>query len=274
MVRRALWLTVLATAALPAARVAAQPPMRSAFFGIDNGLPVMAAVLCPLAPILDGMPLVFTEEIDQRTLGAGDFTVQTRAGRRLQPLCATTAPANQESEDRTVLLIGELGSAGADPPVRAEVTGSLRAESGAELHGAGAAVTPLEAGPSLVFAEIAHPEPDGFTVPPGTLPILPLLQTATRCPAGTAQTVRATWDGGTSAPGGGELGDAQRRAYAVTLADGTAATPFALADLGDHDNNDLLCLHETAPAVAVAMAAGTVQDPRGDRNAATAVTIE
>jgi len=245
----------------------------AAFSGVDDGLPIPATVLCPPAVLLDGMPVTFRDEIDQRTLWPWDFDVITRSGVHHPPLCATTAPANQESEDRTVLLIGELGDAPADPPVTATVTGPLLAESGRDLRGATAPVTPLEAGPELVYAEIAHPEDDRFTASRGTLAVLPLLQRATRCPPTAAQVVRATWSGGTSAPGGGELGERERAAYRVTLGDGRDVTPFALADLGDHDNNDLLCLRETVPATRVAMAPGTVADPRGDLNPATAVAI-
>jgi hypothetical protein len=165
------------------------------------------------------MPITFLPEIDERTLDPGDFTIATRNGEQHTPLCATTAPANQENEDRTVLLIGELGSAQNDPPAQATVTGTLLDESGGDLRGASREVTPLEAGPRLVYAEVARPEDDRHTYPPGTptQPILAQGQATTRCPPGTPQTVRVTWDGGVSNPDGGEVTDQVRASYRVVL---------------------------------------------------------
>jgi hypothetical protein len=62
----------------------------------------------------------------------------------------------------------------------------------------------------------------------------------------TAQIVRAVWAGGVVRPDGHEAGEAERLLYRVTMkmADDSVkiVTPFALADLGDGDNNHLLCL--------------------------------
>lgn len=41
----------------------------------------------------------------------------------------------------------------------------------------------------------------------------------------------------------------------------------ALADLGDADNNHLLCLDTTTPATGVTFPAGHLVDPKGDLNA-------
>jgi hypothetical protein len=245
----------------------------AAFSGVDDGLPVQATVLCPPAVLLDGMPVTFREEIDQRTLWPWDFDVITRGGVHHPPLCATTAPANQESEDRTVLLIGQLGESTTDPPARVVVTGNLLTESGQNLRGASAPVIPLSAGPELVYAEPAPAEPENFTYPPLTLPVNGLLIRPTACPAGTVQRVRATWDGGVVAPSGAEAGDAQRSAYAVQMADGRNVTPAAIADLGDMDNNHLLCLDTTGTPIRVSAAAGLFRDPNGDLNPATSVAL-
>ncbi len=243
----------------------------SAFFGIDNGLPVAATGVCLPAVALDGMPVVFREEIDERTLDPTDFAVRTARGRTWVPLCATTAPANQESEDRTVLLIGELGDDPTDPPVTVTVRGSLRIESGAELRGASVGVVSLAAGPELVLAEPAPAEPDTLTYPLLTPSIIKHLQHSTACPAGTVQRVRVTWDGGVTAPGEADSGEAQRQAYTVTLADGRTVTPTALADLGDMDNNHVLCLGTSGTPVGVSARAGRFTDPNGDVNPATSI---
>ena len=69
----------------------------------------------------------------------------------------------------------------------------------------------------------------------------------------------ATWAGGVRLPSGGELGDAERGLYRVTVErpDGSSdeIVPAALADLGDRDNNHLLCLDTSAPAVSVSFPA-------------------
>lgn len=244
----------------------------SAFFGLDNGLPPQSALICPAGPVLDGMPVVFAEEIDERTVMPGDFRVVARSGASYAPLCATTAPANEEDEDRTVLLIGMFGDEPRDPPVSVVVDGSVRTESGVELHGASAPVIPLAAGPEIVRAEPAPAESERQTFTPLTPPIT-LLQPVSTCPAPTVQRVRVIWDGGVSNPGGGDAGEAQRLAYTVTLADGRVVTPAALADLGDMDNNHLLCLTTTGTPTHVSAAAGRFADPGGDVNAPTGATV-
>ena len=237
------------------------PQILSAFSGLDDALPRTANVLCPGAAGRDGLPVVIRQEIDQRTLAAADLRVDTASGRSITPLCATLRPASEEDEDRTILLIGELGSAD-DPPASVSIVGSLRTEDGGDLQGTTAQVIPLRDGPTLVFAEV---------VPPGSSP-------RDRCPAhaGMVQRVRVTWTGGVRAPGGEELGRRERDRYRVTLARGSAHTtivPFALTDLNDNDNNNVLCVAGAGRPVAVAMLAGTVVDPNGDLNPTTAQSI-
>lgn len=274
--RLILLVAVLALAA-PAAAPAAPPnPILSAFFGLDNALPAIATFACPLAIRGDGMPVVLREEIDIDSLRPGDFTVVTRAGRRLHPVCATTVPANQRNEDRTVLLLGELGSATSDPPEIVVVAG-LRDKAGAAINGS-VAVIPLAAGPTVVYAEPVFREDGSHELPPhgGQLPV-GYIQHDTPCPAGAAQSVRVTWTGGVTAPGGAEEGDAQRRAYRVRIEDPRgrvrSVVPAALADLGDKDNNVILCLAQHGRPLSVAVAAGAVVDPGGDFNPATGARV-
>ena len=49
--------------------------------------------------------------------------------------------------------------------------------------------------------------------------------------------------------------------------------PVALGDLGDGDNNHLLCLDTADPAVSVAFPAGLLKDPNGDLNPATTIAV-
>jgi hypothetical protein len=94
----------------------------SAFFGLDDSLPMMAAAICMEAPGRDGMPLVFRRAVDGSTLDASDFEVERASGVRSRPLCATLLPANEADELRTVLLIGDLADAD-DAPVAVSVVG-------------------------------------------------------------------------------------------------------------------------------------------------------
>lgn len=102
-----------------------------------------------------GMPVVFSAEIDLNTMQAGDFQVTTASGKIGSLTCVTLWPAADDGELRTVLLVGEYGSAEQDPPVRVEIVGHLHSiDNRVNFKGAEITVTPLEPGPSLVFAEI------------------------------------------------------------------------------------------------------------------------
>ena len=128
----------------------------SAFFGLDNGLPVRNSnlVVCDGAGGMDGMPVMFSHEIDVETLDPGDFKVVTESGAVGEVICLTLAPADDPGELRTVLLTGEYGSAD-DQPVSVEVVGNiLSLDKSVNFTGAEVAATRLEEGPTLVWAEI------------------------------------------------------------------------------------------------------------------------
>ena len=241
----------------------------SAFFGLDNALPAGANLLCQGAAGQDGMPVVLSHTVDAETPEPGDFRIVTESGSERTPLCTTLRPAGDPGELRTVLLIGEFGNAGDDPPVKVLVVGDLLSDgvSGEPVNfrGTETSVTPLEAGPSLVLAEVA-PEDRRSAEGRGTA-----------CPEGTRQVVRATWAGGVRLPNGDELGDAERALYRVTVErpDGSSdeIAPAALADLGDRDNNHLLCLDTSAPAVSVSFPGGHLVDPNRDLNPDTRVGV-
>ncbi|MEL6452115.1 MAG: hypothetical protein AAFQ19_12720 [Pseudomonadota bacterium] len=244
----------------------------SAFFGLDNALPFLARLICRGAPGKDGMPVIFSTEIDHTTLQAGDFQVTTASGATGQMTCVTLLPATDAGELRTVLLVGEFGRAETDPPVQVEVVGHLQSIDGTlDFRGARVDVTPLASGPSLVTAEIADP----------TARDLGLGQRRTDgddCPAdGIQQAVRVVWAGGVVLANGDEPGDAERDLYRVTVraADGTErdVAPAALADLGDGDNNHLLCLDTSDTPLSVAFPAGVFVDPNKDLNPDTEVSV-
>ena len=241
----------------------------SAFFGLDNALPGMANLLCPGAAGQDGMPIVLSHTVDAETVQAEDFRIVTRSGSERTPICSTLRPANDPGELRTVLLIGEFGDATNDPPARVLVVDDLFSDGVAgdpvNFRGTETSVTSLDAGPSLVLAEVV-PKDRWSAESRGS-----------SCPAGVQQLVRATWAGGVRLPGGDDPGDAERVLYRVTVerTDGSSdeVVPAALADLGDNDNNHLLCLDTSAPAVSVSFPGGHFVDPNQDLNPDTQVAV-
>lgn len=244
----------------------------SAFFGLDNGLFQVANLICNDAAGQDGMPVIFSAEIDHTTMQAGDFKVTTAAGKTGTMHCVSLLPATDAGELRTALLIGEFGNADGDPPARVEIIGNLHSIDGTlNFKGASLAVTPLAPGPSLVLAQrVSSAEVDKG---------LGLARTkGSACPAqGVAQQIRVVWAGGVTLPNGDEPGDAERRLYKVTVraADGTTRDiiPAALANLDDGDNNHVLCLDSADSAVSVSFPAGILKDPNGDLNPQTSVRL-
>lgn len=249
------------------------PGLLSAYFGLDNALPRGVVQYCRGGAGLDGMPVILSQEIDPDTLQAEDFAVMTEGGVVSTPSCATLSPATDAGELRTVLLVGEFGDADSDPPARVEVVGDIFTEDAVNFLGARIAVTPLSAGPSLVVAEripLAEWRLDqgsGRSVGNG-------------CPsAGTLQVIRVTWAGGISNAEGDEAGEVERALYRVTLrqVDGTETevTPFALADLGDGDNNHLLCLDVRGEPLSAYFPEGYFYDPNDDTlNPETSIAVQ
>jgi len=246
----------------------------SAFFGLDNGLPFGANLICLGASGQDGMPVVLSHTLDPETLQPEDFQIVTRSGVERTPHCLTLRPASDPGELRTVLLVGEFGSASDDPPVSVHVVddllsdGALLGDAGLDpvnFRGTQVPVTPLEAGPFLVLAELV-PESEWSLKTRGTA-----------CPVGIRQVVRVTWAGGVRLPNRDELGDEERRLYRVTVKRGDGSSdeiiPLALADLEDRDNNHLLCLDTSDPAVSVSFPGGHLVDPNRDLNPDTHIAV-
>ena len=100
-----------------------QDTIVSAFFGLDNALP---GILCNQpGSLLDGMPVNFRFPLDASSLSETDFEVVDSLGNIHIPMCAVLAPANENAENRTVLLLGEFGTAVTNPPVEVRVVGDL-----------------------------------------------------------------------------------------------------------------------------------------------------
>ena len=251
-----------------------QAELLSAFFGLDNGLPRIANKgICEGAAGKDGMPVIFSHEIDLSTMQAGDFRVVSASGAIGEITCVTLAPADDVGESRTVLVVGEYGSID-DQPVSVEIVGNLLSIDGqVNFRGARSSVIALEEGPTIEWAEVV-PEDAWDLGKPATL--LPW-GGGSGCPVGTRQVVRVTWAGGVTKPGGREIDDNERTAYRVTTSvDGTSEIeliPFAIGDLGDSDNNHELCLDRDGTPLEVEFPPGLVTDPREDLNPPTKVKV-
>lgn len=247
----------------------------SAFYGLDDALPRAAdRGIWPGAGGTDGMPVIFSHEVDVKTLQAGDFRVTTASGKIGDILAVTLAPADDKGELRTVLFAGAFGSID-DQPVRVEVVGNILSLDGTiNFKGASIDVTPLETGPTMVWAEVV-PKQEWEVGKEAT--ILPW-GGGSGAAEGAQQVVRVTWNGGVTKPGGDEVDDKERLLYKVIvlMEDGrkVEVTPFALTDLGDGDNNHELCLDVAGEPLSVSFPAGHMTDPREDLNPDSTVEVQ
>jgi len=245
-----------------------EPRMLTAFFGLDNAMPPRSRLIYRNAPGKDGMPIVFTHEIDPETMDPTDFAVTSQNGTVFQVDIASFLPANEEFELRTVLLIGEYGNHPENPPVMVKVVGDLMTRAGQNFKGDSIEVIPLEEGPILSYAEY-------FTIDEN----YPYIAEGDGCDCPkeeTAVVVRAVWSGGVRALNGEELGENEREAFTVTMVEGSdtiKVKPFKLADLSDNENNIDLCLKGSGIPIRVEVEENTSIDPNDDPNPKTKVKV-
>ncbi|TPV33279.1 T9SS type A sorting domain-containing protein [Paucihalobacter ruber] len=233
----------------------------SAFFGLDSSMPFQANFLCPGAQGMDGMPVNFKYPIDASSLSASDFEVVDSLGNINIPLCAVLAPANENGENRTVLLIGEFGTAVTNPPREVRVVDdlftaeTLEGESACSeiinLNGISTTnVVPLADGPSLFFAQRLD----------GSL---------NECTTGV-QTIQVAWNGGITPHISGDT-EADLFQYYIGYTEESSGAliphvPISIADINDNDNFHQLCFSTSDEIVKISMMANTVQDPNQDPN--------
>jgi ketosteroid isomerase-like protein len=242
--------------------------IRTAFFGLDNGLTRRANVIYRKAYGKDGMPLVFSHELEPRTIDGADFEVTTKQGKVFQVEAASLLPANEEFELRTVLLIGEYGSYPDNQPVSVKVTGDLMSRTGFNYKGQTIDVIPLEEGPILSYAEYFKIDQDYPYVEKGR---------GCDCPKGkTKVVVKAVWSGGVRATNGDELGEKELKEFKLTMvanSDTITITPFQLADLSDNDNNIDLCISDDGIPIHLEVSENVAIDPNNDKNSRTRVQV-
>jgi len=259
---------VLISSKVPEVDKTRKAEILTAFFGLDNALTQKARLLYRKAPGKDGMPIIFSLEIDPASLDASDFLVTTKNGTTYQVEAVTLLPANEEFELRTVLLIGEYGNYPDNPPVSVEIIGDLMSRTGQNFRGGRKEVIPLEEGPVLSYAEYFTFSDDYPFVAKGA---------GCDCPRNeTVQVVKAVWSGGVRAVNGRELGDNEKDDFVVTIVNGKDTIkvhPFKLADLGDNENNIDLCLKQSGVPILVEVKEDIAIDPRNDKNPKTKVKV-
>ncbi|MEM8847513.1 MAG: hypothetical protein AAGD17_10460 [Bacteroidota bacterium] len=254
---------------IPEIEISREPKIITAFFGLDNALNQRSRMLYSNAPGQDGMPLVFSHEIDPSTLNGSDFEVTTKNGDIFQVEFATLLPANEAYELRTVLLIGEFGNYPDNQPISVKVTDELLSRTGYNYIRDTVSIIPLEEGPILSYAEYFLFDEDYPYVENGR---------GCDCPRSeTKQVVKAVWSGGVTAANGQELGKDELNDFEVSLLQGldtVKVNPFQLADLEDNDNNIDLCLRESGIPLLLKVKENITIDPRGDKNPKTEITIK
>ena len=193
----------------------------SALYGLDDTLPFFASYfLCGKFGHRDGMLMVFSEELDLDTVEAGGFSAAFERG-TTQVACVNPAPATDQGEFRTLLLMGNFGSM-TSPLIDVKVTGNLISlDHQTNFKNTQVRATLLAAGPSLVYAEIVNVE--GWQL--GRQSTIFPFGGGDGCPLGTKQLVRVVRSGGVTKPGGEEINDLERKTYRVSLIDSSPSRP-------------------------------------------------
>lgn len=240
----------------------------SAFFGLDNAMPQKSMGIWSKAPGKDGMPLVFSHEIDPATLSQNVFRITTQKGDKLNVAFVTFKPAIEEFELRTILLIGEFGNAPDNVPKEVEIIGDLKTRDGQNLKWQKIEVTPLEDGPFISYAEYFSLDKD-----------YPFREKGAGCDCPKSETetvVRTVWAGGVRATNGKELGEKELKSFTISLiqnSDTIKVHPFHIADIDDNDNNIDLCIKEKGIPILVEAKEKIAIDPRDDKNPSTKIKV-
>lgn len=187
--------TTIVSASSPNREDYQQGRILSSFYGLDDALPAMASLfICDGAGGKDGMPVVFSHQIDITTLDPGDFQIINGKSEVKPVHCLSLAPAIDAGEHRTVLLVGDFGNVDKQP-VSIEIVGNIISIGGkTNFKGATSPIVPLAQGPGIVYAENI-PRSAWRNDKSDTLTFW---KNANDCPPETKQKLRVTWSGGIS----------------------------------------------------------------------------
>ncbi len=203
---------------------------------------------------LDGIALVFSEEVDAASLHPGAFMVLIADGARTLPTEAILAPASEADENRTVWILGDFGDPRRRPPTDVVVIRPLHTESGASLLGGLSAVLGYDEGGRIVWAESGLPP----------------------CVSGEAS-VRTYWTDSLR-----DVTDEDLEAVSLELVGGRTVHPSAFADhdgasaAGGEEREDNvldLCVPLGERVVGVRVSAGAFADRPGHRNVASRANV-
>ncbi|MEO1618217.1 MAG: hypothetical protein AAFV88_20350 [Planctomycetota bacterium] len=168
-----------------------------------------------------------------------------------------------------MLLIGEFGTGGSNPPVEVKIVGDLQTKAKHEDASAPSIarnlknastknVIPLDEGPRMFFAQIVKGD---------------LAEQSDD----NSQVVQVAWQGGITPVDKKIAEEDLFQFYTVYVEDDdqvTPLTPESIADINDNDNYHQLLVETQLPIVQVSMPAGIVKDPNGDSNPETQVMLE
>jgi FAD/FMN-containing dehydrogenase len=209
---------------------------------------------CELEALAEGLPVVVSRQVDAESLDASDFVVTTSSGREASPTCATLAPADDDDELQTVLLVGELGTA-EDRPARITIAGELQAADGTDLRGLETDdIDTFEDGPEVVLAKIG-----------------PAQETCRSL--GSTKEIQTTWQGGITGPRNSEVGAAQLEGFTVADDRGVEHGILGFDDLGDGDNYLVVCAPVDVAPATIGVRAATLFDPTNRPNPETGATV-
>jgi hypothetical protein len=236
-----------------------QPAFLSAYLGVVDLPEVLTPKLeevagCELEALAEGLPVVVSHQVDAESLDASDFVVTTSSGRRASPICAPLAPADDDDELQTVLLVGELGTA-EDRPARVSIAGELLAVDGTDLRGLETDdIDTFEDGPELVLAKIRPAQEKCSSL-------------------GSTDEIQTTWQGGVTGPQNSEVGAAQLAGFTVADGGGVEHGILGFDDLGDGDNYVVVCVPVGVAPTMIGVRAATLFDPTNRPNPETGATV-
>jgi hypothetical protein len=209
---------------------------------------------CDLDALAEGLPVVLSRQVDAETLDASDFVVTTSSGNTAAPACARLAPADEDDELQTVLLVGEFGSV-EDPPARISITGELLAVDGTDLSGLETDdIDTFEDGPEVVLAKVNPAQEHCRSL-------------------GSTDEIQTTWQGGVTGPQNSEPGADQLAGFTVADIGGALFPILGFDDLGDDDNYVVVCIPAGLTPATLEVRAATLFDPTNNPNPETTATV-
>jgi hypothetical protein len=243
----------------------AAPALLSAYLGAVNQPQIP---FCPGGPVgtVEGLPVVVSRQLYNPSVVASRFAVTNSLGATTQPTCVTLAPANEENEDNTILLVGDFVPRTQVTVVAVAITGTVLVEGDSDTA----------PGPSLQGMTITQVAGVGESVRLVQAVVagssVSEIGATNGCPSSTAQVVRATWSGGIrlTNPPANVLAN-------ISVAD-VAGAPIPLlgvsaAEEQDKDNILDICLSSSAVPARLSIAAMTYLAPNGIENQSTAIGI-